>query len=296
MKKTFKLIISVALLAGLYYVAAHFCQARTDAFTTLRIHSDLTFNPAWATPLPEGTAKLDFERIVSQKFHYLGCGGQCFAFVSEDDQYVIKFFKHKIRKPMSSFLLKSLPTPFETIRTRKLGKILSKLDRDFGSYKLAYEELPQETGLLYIHLNKTKGLNRQITLYDKLNIAHQIDLDGIEFILQKKADMAYPYLAHLVQENKLKQAQAAIDSLVDVIVSRCHKGIFDEDAKIHRNFGFIQGQAVVIDVGRFRRDGQRKDPLIYRKDIAAITRTLHLWLEEHCPELTPHLKQKLSSL
>jgi hypothetical protein len=291
-----KPLVSLALLIGLHHAAASFCEARTDAFTTLRIHSDLKFNPAWATPLPVGEEKQDFERIISQQFHYLGCGGQCFAFVSDDDQYVIKFFKHKIRKPTSALLLHTLPAPFEAIRTRKLEKILSKLDRDFGSYKLAYEELPQETGILYIHLNKTQGLNQQVTICDKLNIAHQIDLDGIEFILQKKADMAYPYLEHLVQENKLKEAEAAIDSLVDVVVSRCHKGIFDEDAKIHRNFGFIQGQAVVIDVGRFRHDAQRKDPQVYRKDVAAITRTLHLWLDEHCPELTPHLEEKINSL
>lgn len=296
MKKWIRALVFAALLMGAYHFTAGFCRKKTDAFTMERIHSDLTFNPAWATPVPSGKERQDLQRILSQEFHYLGCGGQCFAFVSEDGQYVIKFFKHKIRKPLSALLLHTLPAPLEALRARKLGKILSKLERDFTSYKIAYDELKQETGILYIHLNKTQELDQQLLLRDKLNIAHKIDLDGIEFILQKKADMAYTYLDPLFHAKKLKEAEAAIDSLIDVIVSRCHKGIFDEDAKIHRNFGFIQGQAVVIDVGRFRRDAQRKDPLVYRKDVSAITRTLRLYLEERCPELIPHLEEKINSL
>lgn len=282
-------------LLGLYEGASRFCEARTDAFTIARIHSDLPYNAAWATPLPVGAEKEELTALLSQPFHYLGCGGQCFAFVSEDGETVIKFFKHRIRKPRSLLLFRPLPAPLEPIRLRKLNKILFKLNRDFNSYKLAYEELSQETGILYLHLNKTEGFNQTITLYDKLHIAHQIDLDQVEFIIQKKAEMAYPYLDRLIRDKQIENAERAIDSLLAVILSRCQKGIYDEDAKIHRNFGFIDGKAVVIDVGRFRGDISRIHPEVYRKDLLDITKSLHLYLEKESPELAAYLEQRLNA-
>jgi hypothetical protein len=292
MKKT---LLFACVCISLYYLGSWFCTPKTDAFTLGRIHSALTHHHAWETPLPIGEEKHTLATLLSQPFHYLGSGGQCYAFVSEDGNYVIKFFKHKLRAPWNYFYTHPLPAPLEAVRLRKLAKILMKLDRDFTSYKLAYEELQPETGILYVHLNKTTGLNQAVTIYDKLNIAHTIDLDQIEFIVQKKADLAYSYLDSLIQNGNLTQLKVSIDSLIEVIISRCKKGIFDEDAKIHRNFGFIDGKAVVIDVGRFRKDPSRTSSDVYTQDVRTITRSLRVWMQESCPELTPWLEQRLAA-
>jgi len=107
MKK--RLLLEVSIFVFCVYWIAGFCHKKTDGFSVARIHSTLPWNPAWETaPLP-GEEQHELEQALSQKFHYLGCGGQCFAFSSEDERYVIKFFKHRIRNPYS--LLLHLPLP-----------------------------------------------------------------------------------------------------------------------------------------------------------------------------------------
>lgn len=221
------------------------------------IQSHYPYNGAWDVqnpPLPD---------VFEQRFVYLAAGGQCFAFLSEDGKYVLKFFKHPLKK----------------------------LNRDYSSYKLAMEKLPEETGLLFVHLNKTKNLEKKARIVDKLGIEHRVDLDRHDFILQKRAVMTYPHLLHLVQANDLEGAKEAIDSICALILNRCQKGIHDDDAKIHRNCGFIDNQAVIIDVGRFRPDVRRLDPKVQSADLIRCTEKLKAYLEEISPELALYLEE-----
>lgn len=90
--------IGAALFAliVLYQVLAAFCLKRTDTFTITGISSNRPFDPAWQTrPLSEQEQK-EFDAATAQKYRYFGKGGQCYAFFSEDGQYVIKFFKQKV--------------------------------------------------------------------------------------------------------------------------------------------------------------------------------------------------------
>ncbi len=296
LNKTSRFFFTSMIVGALFYSAACFCNKQTGNFSVARIHSDLAYNPAWETTPLSVQKKAQMKQILDQKFHYLGCGGQCFAFASEDGQYVIKFFKHKIRKPYSLFLRASLPAPLEKKRLKKLNKALYKLDRDFTSYKIAYEDLCDETGLLFIHLNKGNDLDQTITIIDKIGIAHQIDLDNIEFVVQKRATLVYSYIEDLMTKGDVEKAKLALHSILDVIISRCKKGIFDEDARIHRNFGFIGSQPIFIDVGRFRRDPERKEPLVYKNDLENIIGRFRHWLEESYPELVSTLDEELYAL
>jgi hypothetical protein len=281
-----KLIFFACVLWALYLGAASFCDEQTDGFSVARIHSELPFCPEWETaPVGEGKRQ-ELEGILSQEFRYMACGGQCFAFVSADNNYVIKFFKHRIRKPYS-YLMK-LP-----LWRNKLEKAKRKLNRDFTSYKIAYEDLPEETGVVYIHLNKGKAPASSVAIVDKLGIKHTLPLEGIEFVLQKRAELAYSHIDHLVQQGDSAKVRHALRSMIDVIVARCQKGYFDEDAKIHRNFGFVGDKPVIIDVGRFVPDERRKEPAIYQADVVAITKQMHKWLMQTHPELTAILDEEL---
>jgi len=282
--------------AALYYLAL-FCNQMTDGFSVARIHSDLPYNPSWEVPPPstaEGQHAL--ARALSQNYHYLGCGGQCFAFGSEDGSYVIKFFKHKIRKPYSYLLHAPLPSFLNGVQRRKLSKIHFKLSRDFTSYKIAYEDLPEETGVIYLHLNKGDSLQQSLRITDKLGIAHHIWLDDVEFVVQRQATLAYKHLAELMQKDAVAQARQSLHALVSTLVKRAQKGIFDEDPQIHRNFGFSNTQPMIIDVGRFIKDPSRKDPAIYRSDLYRITKRLRAHLEETHPQLVATLDEELHAL
>ena len=291
--KLLRTLVGLGLFGAAFYYTASFCDQQTDGFSVARIHSELPFDPAWETASLPSDQKEEILQILNQKFHYLGFGGQCFAFASEDGKYVIKFFKHKIRKPFSFLLQTPLPDPFEKKRLKKLNKALFKLHRDFNSYKIAFEDLREETGLLFIHLNKGSDLKQSMTIVDKIGIEHQITLDNVEFVLQKRAKLVYSYIDELMAKDDTESAKAAMRSILDVIVSRCKKGVFDEDARIHRNFGFIGSKPIFIDVGRFRRDSQRTDPEIYKTDLEDITGRFRDWLEETYPKLVPILDEEL---
>ncbi len=295
------LVATACLFCGYFYFSSQFCNAQTDGFSVVRIHSDLPYEAQWeASPLnAEEAATLD--AALSQPFHYLGCGGQCFAFASEDDQYVIKFFKHRIRKPFTYFYHSSLPRILDEVRERKYYKALFKLNRDFSSYKMAYENLRAESGLIYIHLNKHEKTtppciaHKQIEIIDKLGIRHTIALDGIEFVVQKKATLAYKRIADLMNANDYAGARESMRSIIHAIAERCKKGIFDEDPKIHRNLGFVGSVPIFIDVGRFTSDPSRKKPEVYCKDIRYITKRLHHDLEDSYPTLVPILEEEIDA-
>lgn len=198
--------------------------------------------------------------IFDQKFYYLGSGGQCWVFASEDGQYVLKFFKFHRRKK-------------------------DKLQRDFKSYQIAYETLKQETGLVYLHLDKTESLGLTAKVIDKIAIEHPIDLDAHAFIVQKKAVLVFDYIRSLMDQGKQDEAKGALFKLCQLLEERCKKGIGDEDPRLHRNIGFVDGMPIFIDTGRFKNDPSRMDPAIYQKDLKKITHRLRQWLLNEYPEL-----------
>ena len=281
----FRFLTLLSAVALLFYLAKTFCDAQTDGFSVARIHSEFAPSPEWQIEPLETAQREQLREILSQPFHYLACGGQAFAFASHDGRYVIKFFKHRFRKPYSYL--------YPYLSEKKLQKSLLKMRRDFTSYKLAYEELKEESGLVYIHLNKDVPLDLTAHITDKLGISHEIPLNDVEFVLQKRAVLAYDYIDTLVQEQNLPKLRAGFAAILKGIVSRCEKGIFDEDPKIHRNLGFIEEAPIFIDVGRFVRDDQRKNPDIYREDLRLIMKRFRHWLEECHPELVDLLDEEM---
>jgi hypothetical protein len=213
----------------------------------------------------------------------LSAGGQCFAFVSEDKRYVIKFFKTRFCS-LGSLTLQTLPIFSDASIQRKIDRALFKLRRDFSSYVIAHRDLKEETGMLYLHLNKTTDLQKTLTIRDKIGIYHSIDLDRYEFTVQRRAELAFPYIDSLLRTGQIEKAERALLSLLAIARARCQKGIHDEDAVIARNYGFFEDKPLFIDVGRFVVDPSRKDPAIYEKDLALLTLQMRTWLEKNHPE------------
>ncbi len=227
-----------------------------------------------------------------QPYRYLGSGGQCFAFVSQDNRYVIKFFKTHFVK-LGSLTFQTLPIFSEDSRKRKIEKALFKLRRDFNSYIIASGDLKEETGVLYLHLNKTTDLNKKLCITDKLGIKRTLELDRFEFAIQRRAELAYPHIDSLIQNKELDKAKAAIRSLIDLSLARCKKGIFDEDAKIERNFGFLDDKPIFIDIGRFVKDPSRQSSAVHQKDLRDIVYQLRLWIKSNHPDLVSYFNEAL---
>jgi hypothetical protein len=183
-----------------------------------------------------------------------------------------------------------LPPKYAKQRADHRASREKKLLRDFTSYKLAFEQFPEPTGLLYVQLNKSLEKPLPIEIIDKIGIAHTVDLSEVEFVLQKRAHLAYDYLDECPD---IETAKRAISSLCVLIASRYHEGIYDEDAKIHRNFGFIDGKAMVIDVGRLKLDRRESSAENLYHDLKKSTDRLRLWLVANHPELVDTLDTTL---
>jgi hypothetical protein len=287
----FKWVVYVSLITSLYFLPA-VCRMVTDGFSLARITSEFPPGITWdAVPAAASDVK-ECNDALNQPYRYLGSGGQCFAFISQDDRYVIKFFKTRFIK-FGSLFFQTLPFIPEKTRQRKIEKALFKLRRDFNSYLIASRDLKEESGILYLHLNKTTDLRKNLRITDKLGINHTVDLDQMEFAIQRRAELAYPYIDSLIRKKQFEKAKSAIHSLIDISVKRCKKGIYDEDAKIERNFGFLDEQPLLIDIGRFVRDPSRQNREIYQQDLHGITRQLRTWIETQHPDLTDYFNKAL---
>lgn len=280
-----------------------FCHRQTGGFTLLGISSERPFNPLWeANPLSDRETQ-EVISALNQKYHYLFSGGQAVVFASEDGKYVIKFFDQSRLQPR--FLARHLPPQFFNQKklAKKVWKRQNKLDRDFSSYKLAFNELKDETGLVLVHLNPTDWIERKLTLVDKIHIEHQIDLDAFEFILQKRAELVYPRLERLVKEGAQDGAKEALSSILQLFAARCQKGIDDSDPDLDKNFGFIGSQAVQIDTGRFtkhtlcNRYSERNAPIhAVQVKPPVIKESFKKWLSDLDPDLLSYFEAQYEQL
>ena len=293
MKTFFKRFSYVVLALVLCVYLQKFCRSKTDGFALSKITSDMPYHKEFET-LPLASAELDSIRsILGQPFHYLGKGAQCYAFVSADDKYVLKFFRLQHLRP-SQWLVK-MPL-LESYKQEKMKAKFEDLSRDFISYKIAYEQLKEQTGLIYVHLNKTDLLHQKITLFDKIRIKHSIDMDSMEFLLQKKADLFYPAVKEMLALGKKAEIKECVKELIYFLAYRSSLGIYDKDPDINTNFGICEGKTLQIDVGRYRLDPTRKDPSLYIDDITRVTDNLRQWLEAEDPELSDSLLQEIENL
>ncbi len=175
-----------------------------------------------AEALPAQKLEAAYPDIAGQIFTYLGKGKQCFVFASADGQTVLKLVR----------------------KTKRLAE-------ERVSYCLAFEELKAETGLIALHLEKTAPI--EATLIDKLNIAHKVDLGGLEFMVQKRATLVFPTLTALMEKGDVAGAKLAVKKLVQLLEARRAKGIADRDPNVSKNFGFVGSEPIQIDVGRFSK-------------------------------------------
>lgn len=260
----------------------------TEGFSLSKIQSDLPFSTDWVVKNPPEEVTAGY---LSQNFFYLGRGSQCYVFESEDKQVVLKFFRHsRYRLPKITRLF-TTPAFVAAIQKQKREAKEQKLKSLFQSCKLAYEELQEESGLAYLHLNQTHHLGKTVVLYDKLKRAYPIQIDDYTFILQKQGEQIYPYLAKLLKKGKQLEAQKALASLTTILASRLAKGIKDQDAVVEKNSGFLAGRAFFLDIGSFS-----KEPIPDRdRELWKDTRKLQAWLQKHDPVLASYFESLLNS-
>jgi hypothetical protein len=281
-------LLLLALTCGLLLCGIHRIYSfQNGGFCAAKLRSPLT--PHLATPPP------NVDTLLQQPFHYLGSGGTSFAFLGEDGKTVLKLFKHQHLFQKSYLFHLAFPGMTDYLRIRKILRTRTKHAHKhhaffFSSCHLAYTQLKEETGLLYLCLRPNPHFTHPIRLIDAWGIAHTIDLAQTEFALQRKADLCFPYLQNLLRTGDKEALKQATSALVHHIRCRCRQGIGDRDPNLLLNFGFIDHKAVEFDLGSFFPDPALQNPLEEAKEVFFSTYTLREWLGREAPELLTQLK------
>ena len=92
-----------------------------------------------------------------------------------------------------------------------------------------------------------------MVIVDNLGIEHSLHLDSMEFIVQKKAEMACSHISELMRNHQIEDAKKALFSIWHLMASITYRGYDDHDMNMETNFGFIDGEAVKIDVGPLKK-------------------------------------------
>lgn len=285
--------IVLAVTAAIAYGGGRLYYQLTDGFVPSNIACDRPFDSRWeVTPLSaEKKEKLDV--LLAQPYDYLGKGCQSYVFASRDGQYVLKFFKYQRFRPQEWLSYFSFIPAVKNYYEQKIEKKKEKLDGVFTSWKMAYESLQPETGVIYVHLNKNQEFGANLTIYDKLNFQHSIDLNKTEFLVQRKAEMLCPTLDALMEKNKGADAQKILSKLISMLVLENARGFADNDHALMQNTGVLNGRPIHIDVGQFIYNPIVKNPKVYHQEIFNKTYKFHRWLEKKHPTLSHYLEQLL---
>ena len=280
-------------IAGLFLFIAigKFCHQQTRGFTLLKIasHSEKTSLDEFDTWTVE--QKCELETILNQPFTFLNSGGQCYAFLSEDGKTVIKFFKQHHIRLWNWLSGLSVPPRFQPFIQRLLDKKIHQSPQFLESCRIAYSDFKERSGLIYLHLEKTKCLRRQLKIIDNLGIAHLVDLDTTDFALQKRVELCHPRIKALIQANDLIGAKQCIDSLIELIVERSQKGIIDRDFNTRTNIGFLGTHAMEIDLGSFTKEAKGKK--VSHTDLSQMVHKFHRWLSKQNESLAFYLMQSI---
>ncbi|MDN3507210.1 MAG: hypothetical protein P0S96_08290 [Simkaniaceae bacterium] len=268
---------------------------KPEGFTLGKIHSPFEKCCLWNIEELPAYEKQEVKKILSQDFNYLGSGAQCYAFQSADGDYVLKFFKMKHLIPKK--WLKLIPLPWlAQYRFNKIDKRVLRQHELFTSYKIAYEELKEETGMVYIHLNKSKDFGLKVKLFDRMRNCFTANLDDYEFILQKRAQLVHDRIRSLIQKGKREEVVEVIHQLLSHVVLQCKKGFIDRDSGISHNYGFVGDKVVHFDAGRVAQDENAKNPAFYQREILRVGKKLETWFEIHYPAFLPDLEEVIDAM
>ncbi len=174
---------TLCLLAVFCFVFVQKERSRkNDGFSIEKIHSKLGSRPEWELP----SLSQEHKNVLNQHYYYLGRGLQFYAFESADKQYVLKFMRHQRLEPRPFFEWFCIVWPFSILRDNERAQCFKRVGYMCHSLKVAMLYAPHETGLVFVHLNKSSNEYGKVQIFDKMGTAYDVNLDETEFVLQKK--------------------------------------------------------------------------------------------------------------
>jgi hypothetical protein len=295
MKSKVLFLFTFALFIGILSYANRMFFRQNNGFCIAFLYSSVQKNPEWELPMPTLEEKTLINKILDQKFHYLARGCHCYAFVSEDQKYVIKFHHYPSHIRRFSWAYHPFSYLFRDSRKKIKEHNLERLFTNLQSYKDSYSELKEETGLFFLHINRSDNLHLSVTLVDKTQTEYRVSLDDVTLILQHKAELIFPKLEKWIQKNEIDEVKKLISNVIQLIVTCSQKGYVNNDPDLLKNYGFLGDRAINIDVGDILKSEEMKRKEKYIPYIKSVTEVLRKRLENH-PDLLAHFDSEIQRL
>lgn len=294
MKKKVLLVFSALLfLTMLGYLTAQ--MRRIDEKMAQIARPARLFNPklieARFPPRKEWAVKItsDHERffyvVCQQTLTWLGRGMQAVVFETQDAKYVVKFFQlGRLREDEPRGFFENLVS---NESNEKRQERLTHREEIFSSSKMCFEELQDESGIVYVHLNRTKDKIKGIKLVDKYGQSHRIRGDDSCFVVQKKARYLIPTIMSLMEKGKVEETKARVNQVFDLLLSLAKKGFADGDDALIRNnnIGLTEDRAIYIDTGHIFRAYNLNVTERMRYEFQVRLDPLEKWLNITYPEI-----------
>jgi len=218
------------------------------------------------------------EKIVwPKRFSYLNQGAQVFAFESEDGAYVLKFFKRDHLK-IPTFLSEK-----NKIRRKEKIRIYPE------SYRLAFERLSKQTGLLALHQGVSSEQYPTVEIIDKTSRRYLLDLNTVPFVLQKKGEGSL--MSPLLKDKS--KLPSFFDQFFSFHAERIRFKIADGDRDIKRNYAWIGEEFIYIDPARFFYEEKLDDPKRIQLEWWKATYRVRRWVAKNAPEQLPLFDMKM---
>jgi len=285
------ILLCIALFSCLHW----YKPTKLQQSTTLqkRITSYQENNPNWDVTLaPEKIREIN-DKVFNQHFYYIGQGKQCTAYVSYDGQYVVKFLLQKPLTVKPHFLRLPDVFPITLFKSYKVDKRKERQDNLFSALMISYHIAPEQTGTLYVHLNRTDDLFTKPMIVDTQENPIRIDPDETQFVLQKRARHIKPVIIDLMRNGRQSQAKERVEQVLLLLYETAQKGVKDVDSGLIRNnnLGFLETRAIYVDTGKLRLVKQRLSKKEFVKDLKRLE-PLYKWLQTYYPELADHFAAK----
>ncbi len=287
MTKIIKSISLVALLGTFLLLGWYAYFEMQDGF----LISNIVLQEPFVSPIDSVCSKNsnEIQKALLQPYIYSTKGRQFYCFISQDRKYMLKFFKcQRLELAFYHRIFCSEKSVKEKIAYRK-----DRQKRLVESCILASQNIPEETGVLYAHLNTTDTLNTIVQINDKLGFTHKIHLDRVPFILQYAGKPIVKELLTLLKEKKMDLLNKRALQVVELFIRRAKKGVFDVDQGfiLRDNIGFLDDAAIHLDIGTFYEDTQDNAKKHLKEEFEAIA-PLREWLKENAKDT--HLQVELA--
>lgn len=268
-------------------------KCSTQGFRLEKVRIAFPFRPDWEARTP---SKIDLPQLCHGSFSYLAKGSQCYVFEHATEPYVLKIFRADLLHNRNRRWLRKLYATYLRQKPNvKTTRFIAKIQKTMSAAWLAYEQVPELTGVVYLHLNLTPANSPTplptISLSDRMGRSYRVPLDSVRFVIQKKGE---PFRSHFSRcQHDPEQISLFFDHLLTLFVQRIQKKIINTDHNLSPNFGFTEHEALEIDFGNYLYSEQLSSPQEQRREFLRFAGALRNWTCRHAPTWLSHLDQKI---